>query len=114
MSSLFNDARLFNSTLANWNVSNVTTMKHMFYTGRFNQNISNWDVSNVTDMSNMFEMSEFNQSISRWNVSNVTNMTRMFSGGNFNEPLPWNVMSPLWMKCSWMTKISIKTFLNGM
>jgi surface protein len=48
---------------------------------KFNKNIGDWDVSNVTDMRLMFfcdivrdgiaNKSTFNQDISNWNVSNV-------------------------------------------
>ena len=79
MSELFTQTN-FNGNISNWNVSNVTNMRFMFYGCKlFNQDISNWDVSNVTDMSGMFYFCEkFNQDISNWDVSNVTNMHNVF------------------------------------
>ncbi|MDD4050071.1 MAG: BspA family leucine-rich repeat surface protein, partial [Candidatus ainarchaeum sp.] len=68
-----------NTSINNWDVSNVTNMSSMFRCTRFNQPLNNWDVSNVTDMSSMFYNNySFNQDISMWDVSNVTNMNRMF------------------------------------
>ena len=66
--------------LSNWNVSNVYDMTRMFSKCKsFNQDLSKWNVSNVTDMSYMFGGCEsFNQDISNWNVSNVTNARNMF------------------------------------
>ena len=55
MSDMFCGAYSFNQNLGNWNVSNVTDMKNMFYEAcyDFNQPLNNWKdkVSNVTDMS---------------------------------------------------------------
>jgi len=63
-------------------LSNVSSMKRMFYGIRKNtfNNIENWDVSHVKDMSDLFSMSTFNQDISAWDVSHVTNMHGMFRG----------------------------------
>ena len=74
------------STLANWNVSNVTNMESMFYGDKVLQDItalSNWDVSNVNDMNAMFYCCDKLQDISvlsNWNLSNVTNTKDMFYG----------------------------------
>ena len=73
------------STLANWNVSNVTNMESMFYGDKVLQDItalSNWNVSNVNDMNAMFYCCDRLQDISalsNWNVSTVTNMRYMFA-----------------------------------
>ena len=41
--------QFFQSTIGDWDVSNVTNMPGMFHlASSFNQNISTWDVSNVT------------------------------------------------------------------
>ena len=85
----------FNQDISNWDVSNVTEMRAMFYEKwGFNQPIGDWDVSNVTDMSYMFSQAEaFNQPISNWDVSNVTNMRDMFFGAfSFNQNISsWDV-----------------------
>ncbi len=85
----------FNGSIANWDVSNVTTMHSMFSRAtNFNQDISNWDVSNVTDISFMFLGAEsFNQDISGWNVSNVVTMRATFQvATSFNQDISsWDV-----------------------
>ena len=72
------------SPLANWDVSNVTTMNGMFQTCEKIRNINglqNWDVSNVKSMTNMFSgclvIPNFNV-IKDWNVNSLTSMTTMF------------------------------------
>jgi len=52
-------------------VSNVSSMRNLFYKSEFNGDISKWNVSSVTDMTEMFGYSEFNQDISKWSVSSV-------------------------------------------
>ncbi|EOA07442.1 Hypothetical protein, predicted lipoprotein, DUF285 family [Mycoplasma yeatsii 13926] len=94
MKYMFYGAHNFNQPLNNWNTSNVTDMKYMFYESHnFNQPLNNWNTSNVTDMGWMFSGAKsFNQPIDKWNTSNVTNMGHMFSRAkNFNQPLSnWN------------------------
>ena len=53
----------------------------------FDANITGWDVSNVTSMNHMFvNATSFNQPIGDWNVSEVTNMDAMFHGAScFNQ-----------------------------
>jgi surface protein len=83
MSKLFigwtRTANPFNGDISEWDVSNVKTMKSMFFHAEFNGDISKWDVSNVEDMEDMFYMAKrFNQDISKWDVSNVKKTTKMF------------------------------------
>ena len=85
MSGLFNasDNKIFenfNGDISQWNVSNVTNMKRMFYwCYKFNGDISGWNVSNVKDMDRMFcKCEKFNCDLSAWNVSNVETMELMF------------------------------------
>lgn len=83
---------LFNGDISQWNVSNVTNMRMMFFGSRFNGDISRWDVSHVTDMELMFFGSRFNGDISQWDVSNVTTMLSMFEHSQFKGDLSlWNV-----------------------
>ena len=75
------------TNIENWDVSNVTNMKGMFY-GCYNLetlDLSGWDVSNVKDMSYMFDMlPKFNKlskiiGIEDWDVSSLTNTESMFA-----------------------------------
>ena len=89
MSYLFS-ALEFNGEISNWDVSNVTNMRYMFYGCKsFNQDISNWDVSKVIDMDSMFYgCKDFNQDIYDWGVSNVNDMRAMFYGcKSFNQDI---------------------------
>ncbi len=100
MSFVFNDSALrsFNGDISLWDVSNVTTMRAMFYQSQFNGDISLWNVSNVTDMEGMFNTSQFTGDISLWNVSNVTDMTNMFFGTKFDENISdWDVSNVILM-----------------
>ncbi|GMH54049.1 hypothetical protein TrST_g5741 [Triparma strigata] len=74
-------AEQFNEDISRLDVSNVTTMEHMFNRAKaFNGDLSSWNVSNVTTMEVMFfDASEFNGDLSAWDVSNVTTMRAMFS-----------------------------------
>ncbi len=103
MSQLFS-AKTVNSSIVNWDVSNVTNMFGMFSYGDpelderrplhyFNQPIGNWDVGKVENMEMMFAWSQFSQPIGDWNVGNVTNMRSMFENNlSFNQPIGnWDV-----------------------
>lgn len=82
----------FNQPIGDWDVSKVKNMRRMFDGTPFNQPIGNWNVGNVTDMEKMFQNTRFNQAIGNWNVSNVTKMARMFSNTPFNQPIGnWDV-----------------------
>ena len=60
-------------------VSKITDMSNLFEFSNFNGDISNWDVSNVTNMRDMFyDCTSFNQDISSWDVSNVTKKKDIF------------------------------------
>lgn len=69
----------FNGDISEWNVSNATNMREMFYgASAFNCDISGWDVHNVENMRYMFAHSAFNQDISKWDVSKVKDNHMMF------------------------------------
>jgi surface protein len=97
MSSMFQGASAFNQLIGNWNVSSVTNMASMFQgAAAFSQPIGNWNVSSVTNMGSMFQgAAAFSQPIGNWNVSSVTNMSSMFQGASaFNQLIGnWNVSS---------------------
>ena len=81
--------------VSNWNVSNATNMKNMFFGClTFNCNLSRWDVSNVVNMDGMFMGCEqFDSPLDLWDVSKVKSMTRMcMNCEQLNQPLnSWNV-----------------------
>jgi surface protein len=90
MTSIFENAILFNQPLSDWNVSNVTNMSNMFSGAiRFNQPLSNWErivglevstLAQVTNMSGMFSGAfDFNQDISNWDITSVTNLTNFMA-----------------------------------
>ena len=55
----------------------------MFFQSIFNKDISNWNVSNVTSMRFMFyHARDFNIDIRKWNVRNVIEFDLMFRGAN--------------------------------
>ena len=92
MSELFN-AKNFNDEINNWNVSNVTNMKNMFFEcANFNKSLDKWDVSNVTNMSNMFclnnSFDKYN-SLNNWDISNVEYYDGMFEYSNCFLPNKW-------------------------
>jgi len=87
---------IYNSSINNWNVSNVTDMTAMFVSCElFNQPLNDWDVSNVVSMENMFSHNFlFNQPLNNWNVGNVNNFNEMFLWAiNFNQPLDQWIVS---------------------
>ena len=101
MSTMFQGATNFNSSIGHWDVSNVTDMSHIFQNaGAFNQDLSAWDVSSVTDFSRMFnQASAFNRPLGDWNVGAAIDpvaaidMTAMFYNATaFNQNLgAWDV-----------------------
>ena len=91
--------------ISDWDVSNMKSMRSMFYGCdelKSVGNISGWDVSNVTDMRYMFyECDELKSvgDISCWDVSSVNDMHGMFCEcKSFNQDLSsWNVSNVIIM-----------------
>ncbi|WP_299891005.1 BspA family leucine-rich repeat surface protein [uncultured Lacinutrix sp.] len=51
MTSMFEEALLFNTDISTWDVSNVNIMDRMFYGATsFDQYLGDWDISNITSM----------------------------------------------------------------
>ena len=73
--------------ISNWNTSNVTNMSYMFFKCKNIPDISNWDTSKVLDMSYMFSECENIPDISNWDTSKVLDMSYMFSKC-FNNNIP--------------------------
>ena len=97
MYGMFKNAKRFNQSIGNWNVSSVTRMDSTFYNAeKFNQNLANWDTGNVTTMDLMFAYAEdFNNgfytsptnSIAIWNVSSCRDFDQMFYDTSINIDL---------------------------
>lgn len=97
-------ANVYKIDISDWNVSNVTTMRHMFYrckTFRSIGDVSQWDVSNVENMGGMFNQCVNLKSIdiSTWNTKSLKTCSSMFFGcrslvdtGNLNS---WNTSQVL-------------------
>jgi surface protein len=91
-SRVFEGTYVFNQPLDNWNVSNATNFNNLFsYAKAFNQPLNSWDTSNVTDMSFMFiYASKFNQPVDNWDTTKVTSIQRMFFCANdFDQDISW-------------------------
>jgi surface protein len=84
MGRIFYFRNFFNADLSKWDVSRVTTMKHMFYyASSFKADLSKWKVSQVLDMRGMFHLASlFNTDLSKWDVSRVIDMRWMFAYAN--------------------------------
>lgn len=85
----------FNADINDWDTSNITDMRLMFYNNsKFNQDLNKWNTSKVTSMEGMFLGAiAFNGDISTWNTSKVTTMLSMFdSATSFNGDLSnWDI-----------------------
>lgn len=77
----------FNGDISKWNVSKVEDMCYMFANSSFNGDISNWNTASLKHMEHMFEESDFNGDLSKWNVSKVTYMNSMLRKSKFNADL---------------------------
>ena len=85
--------------ISDWDVSNIKSMKCMFYMCKELKSVgdlSNWDVSSVMSMLGMFSYCSKLKSVgdlSNWDVSKVTDMNCMFCGcESFNQNISsWNV-----------------------
>ena len=83
-------AKALYGPIASWDVSEVTSMRWLFYNKReFDEDLSPWDVSNVRNMVSMFGgATSFRSNISEWDVGRVEYMNGMFYGAtSFNVVL---------------------------
>ena len=80
MFNMFNNCRVFNGDVSNWDTSRVTNASNLFRNARlFNRDLSGWDVGNVSNASAMFERVEiFDQDLDTWNTGGMTNLSSMF------------------------------------
>ena len=84
----------FNGDLSKWDTSQVTSLAATFSSAAsFNGDISKWDTSEVTSLSYTFRAPAFNGDISKWDTSYVTSLSYTFFGAElFNADISkWNV-----------------------
>ena len=116
MLDMFRDTS-FTGNLSGWDVSNVDTMKGMFYdANHFDGDLSGWDVSAVTDMHSMFRGAHnFNQPLSSWNTSGVADMRLMFHGARaFNGNISsWDTSGAETMREMFHGAISFNGTISG-
>ena len=91
------------TSLAGWDVSNVTNMKSMFYwcAAWDGAGVDTWDVSSVENFGGMFsQCHNFNVDISGWNTSSATDLYNMFARTHsFNQPIGyWDVSNVTTMR----------------
>ena len=120
--SFFDNKGIFEETkfkyidISDWDVSEVTDMKRMFYMCKELKSvgdISKWNVSNVKSMRSMFYECDKLESVgnlSYWDVSNVTDMCYIFAWcESFNQDLSnWNVSKVRYHGVGAFTGCSIK------
>ena len=88
MDGMFWNNKVTSLDLTGWNVSNVTTIEHLFRgcSKLETLDVSNWNVSNVTNMSDVFGTPVLNTlDLSHWTNSKVKTMDYMFQGGKYTE-----------------------------
>ena len=88
--------------LADWNTSNVTTMKNTFSSNKQLlklDGLADWNTSSVTNMSSMFfDNCQFEslEPLRGWDVSKVTDMNNMFYCNPGNEPTRLQTLEPIY------------------
>ena len=90
---VYNNILEFNDTINNWDTSNITNMKQVFYDCYlFNQPLNNWGTRNVISMNRLFSSARlFNQDISTWDFSGLNlsdSLFRFMIGKTFNDYNP--------------------------
>ena len=120
MYGLFYKCENFTGDVTGFDVSNVTTMRYMFWQCRkyyaTDSELNSWDVSNVTDMSMMFRSCSYNKPLDNWNVSACTDMKWMFRDSSFNQDIGgWDVsnVESIWPICSTELQHLTKTSADG-
>lgn len=109
-------------TFNNFDTSNVTNMKNMFYFASklTSLNLSNFNTSNVTNMAGMFSvcLDLTSLTLTSFNTSKVTDMSYMFNGCNalsslsltsFNTSKVTN-MSQMFYECKALTSLDLSNF----
>ncbi|GMH85903.1 hypothetical protein TL16_g10377 [Triparma laevis f. inornata] len=74
------DAEVKYGHISGWDVSEVTSMKELFYgLGKFNDDITRWNVESAADMSSMLSGARlFDYDLSCWNAENCKDISTIF------------------------------------
>ena len=83
-------ALVFNESVNDWDVSNVTNFNYALKAPRFSQTLKTWDTSSATSLAfmvNVVNLVDSTLEFNDWDVSNVTNFSQMFRANNYNKPL---------------------------
>ena len=89
MSHMFRSCIYFNGDLSRWDTGNVKNFDYMFQHAlalKRDGHLCSWNTSSAVSMQGMFcDCANFQEDISGWDTSNVTNMAVMFNGAvSFN------------------------------
>jgi hypothetical protein len=77
------------SPLAEWQVSQVSSMNGMFYDKEYSgDGLEGWDVSGVTDMESMFSRAIYNEPLGYWTVAKCRSMKHSEYGRALPPPRP--------------------------
>lgn len=94
--SMFRSCTAFVGTgLDTW-TANMSNIQSMFrFTPNFNTSVNQFNITNVTFLTNVFEGSAYNQSLAGWNTANVRLMGFCFASSSFNNSsiTGWNTAS---------------------
>lgn len=96
---MFYGTEHFNYPLNDWNISNVTNMRHMFSNaGEYNQPLYKWDIRGKNIEWMFYGANKFNQNLSCWDVSDrsdsMTYGSLAYFFNNYSPLAPAN--TPKW------------------
>ena len=99
--TVFKEARSFNQSLANWNMSGVTNAKAMLSNARsFDSDVSGWDVAQIENPGGMFTsaiaLSFGREILEKWDFSAATNIGYIFAYAN--PSFTGDLCTPSWLR----------------
>ena len=95
------EARMFNQSLSNWNMSGVTNAKAMFSNARsFNSDISGWDVDQIEQFGSFFvstkALSFGSQILEKWDLPVTKDISYMFAYAHTS--FSGDLCTPSWLR----------------
>jgi hypothetical protein len=102
-----------NSSIGNWNTSNIQLMNGVFReTNLFNIQL-NWNTQNVADFQDMFNAAIGYNQPTNFNTQNATLLFSMFNGAiSFNQPLNFNTQNVDNMGAMFLNATSFNQFFD--